>query len=367
MLAKRVGELPPGDGWIFEPKWDGFRALVFRDGDEIFIQSRDEKPLDRYFPELIDPLKAQLPERCVLDGEIVIAARRRARLRGAAAAAASGGVAREEAGRSRCRRRWCSSTCSARAIATFSATRRFAERRAELESMLAGAEPPLHLTPATTRPRHRRRLVSSLRGRGARRRDGEAGSGAVRAEQARHAEGEARARLRLRRRRLSAGTRAARAPRVGSLLLGLYDDAGNLEHVGVCASFTDGETARARVVSRAVSRERARRIIRGAPGPSRRRGVGAASPAGRAESLECGEGSVVGAAASRSSSSRLRTTTCRASLPAHGAVPPLAQRQASRRLHVRPARGRAAAGARRSSTPTSPPWHETKPPLAPSG
>ena len=72
MLAKRVDELPPGDKWIFEPKWDGFRTLIFRDGEEIFIQSRDEKPLDRYFPELIEPLKAQLPERCVLDGEIVI-------------------------------------------------------------------------------------------------------------------------------------------------------------------------------------------------------------------------------------------------------------------------------------------------------
>src|SRR5215468_1302510 len=73
MLAKRVGELPPGDGWIFEPKWDGFRTLIFRDGDELFIQSRDEKPLDRYFPELVEALKAQLPPRCVLDGEIVIA------------------------------------------------------------------------------------------------------------------------------------------------------------------------------------------------------------------------------------------------------------------------------------------------------
>ncbi|HEX7595010.1 MAG TPA: hypothetical protein VF387_01580, partial [Gemmatimonadaceae bacterium] len=73
MLAKRVGELPPGEGWIFEPKWDGFRTLIFRDSDEVFIQSRDEKPLNRYFPELIDTLKAQLPERCVLDGEIVIA------------------------------------------------------------------------------------------------------------------------------------------------------------------------------------------------------------------------------------------------------------------------------------------------------
>src|SRR6202162_507253 len=73
MLAKRVAELPPGEGWILEPKWEGFRTRIFRDGDEIFIQSRDEKPLNRYFPELIDPLKAQLPERCVLDGEIVIA------------------------------------------------------------------------------------------------------------------------------------------------------------------------------------------------------------------------------------------------------------------------------------------------------
>src|SRR5215212_1304392 len=72
MLAKPVGQLPAGEGWIFEPKWDGFRALVFRDGDELFIQSRDAKPLVRYYPELVEPLKAQLPERCVIDGEIVI-------------------------------------------------------------------------------------------------------------------------------------------------------------------------------------------------------------------------------------------------------------------------------------------------------
>ncbi len=72
MLAKAVDALPDGDGWLYEPKWDGFRALVFRDGDEIFTQSRDLKPLDRYFPELADPLRAALPERCVVDGEIVI-------------------------------------------------------------------------------------------------------------------------------------------------------------------------------------------------------------------------------------------------------------------------------------------------------
>src|SRR5215469_16948680 len=72
MLAKRVEELPAGENWVFEPKWDGFRALVFRDGDEISIQSRDEKPLNRYFPDLLEPLQRTLPERCVLDGQIVI-------------------------------------------------------------------------------------------------------------------------------------------------------------------------------------------------------------------------------------------------------------------------------------------------------
>src|SRR4051812_16881419 len=73
MLAKLSTALPEGEGWLFEPKWDGFRALVFRDGGELYVQSRDLKPLNRYFPELLDPLRAQLPKQCVLDGEIVIA------------------------------------------------------------------------------------------------------------------------------------------------------------------------------------------------------------------------------------------------------------------------------------------------------
>src|SRR6478752_2849220 len=73
MLAKRVAALPDGEGWIYEPKWDGFRALVFRDGDEILIQSRDTKSLNRYFPELVEALRAQLPPRCVIDKEVVIA------------------------------------------------------------------------------------------------------------------------------------------------------------------------------------------------------------------------------------------------------------------------------------------------------
>src|SRR5271163_3725738 len=73
MLSKRIAALPPDGDWIFEPKWDGFRTLIFRHGDEVLLQSRDAKPLNRYFPELIDPLRAQLPERCALDGEIVLA------------------------------------------------------------------------------------------------------------------------------------------------------------------------------------------------------------------------------------------------------------------------------------------------------
>src|SRR4029077_17166863 len=72
MLAKASEALPTDDGWLFEPKWDGFRALVFRDGDEIYTQSRDLKPLARSLPEPPEPLRAALPDRCVLDGEVVI-------------------------------------------------------------------------------------------------------------------------------------------------------------------------------------------------------------------------------------------------------------------------------------------------------
>ena len=76
MLAKSATELPAGDGWLFEPKWDGFRAIVFRRGDRFYIQSRDSKPLDRYFPDLEAELRSSLPSRCVVDGEIVIATER---------------------------------------------------------------------------------------------------------------------------------------------------------------------------------------------------------------------------------------------------------------------------------------------------
>ena len=72
MLSHSADALPADEGWQFEPKWDGFRTLVFRDGDEVLLQSRDTRPMNRYFPELIAPLQAALPERCVVDGEVVI-------------------------------------------------------------------------------------------------------------------------------------------------------------------------------------------------------------------------------------------------------------------------------------------------------
>src|SRR5438067_12622335 len=74
MLAKLARELPVGDSMVFEPKWDGFRCIVFRDGDEVELGSRNERPLTRYFPELLEPLRQSLPDKCVVDGEIVIAA-----------------------------------------------------------------------------------------------------------------------------------------------------------------------------------------------------------------------------------------------------------------------------------------------------
>jgi ATP-dependent DNA ligase len=236
MLAKRVGELPPGEGWIFEPKWDGFRTLIFRDGDEIFIQSRDEKPLNRYFPELIDPLKAQLPKRCVLDGEIVIAGKEglefetlQLRLHPAASRV------KMLAGQTPASIVFFDLLCEDdRSLCDTP----FAERRARLESLLANAEPPLHLTPAT---RDRTTAADWFR-----RFEGAGLDGVVAKSEADTYQPNKRVMLKVKHARecdcVVAGFRwhkRGEKSAIGSLLLGLYDDAGNLEHVGVCASFTD--------------------------------------------------------------------------------------------------------------------------------
>lgn len=235
MLATRVAELPPGHGWIFEPKWDGFRTLIFRDGDELFVQSRDEKPLNRYFPELVDALSAQLPSRCVLDGEIVIA---------------MGGALDFEAlqlrlhpAESRVKLLARETPASVVFFDVLCAGDRdlrgapFRERRAALEGMLGHAKPPLHVTPAT-----RDRAVADD---WFRRFEGAGLDGVVAKSDSGIYEPNKRVMLKVKHERecdcVVAGFRwhkDGRDTAIGSLLLGLYDDAGHLEHVGVCASFT---------------------------------------------------------------------------------------------------------------------------------
>lgn len=235
MLANRVSELPAGDQWIFEPKWDGFRALIFRDGDEVFIQSRDEKPLDRYFPELVEALKAQLPSRCVLDGEIVIA---------------HDGSLNFEALQLRLhpassRVKLLSNEIPA-SVVFFDILAEgerdlrgvpFGERRKILEKRLAGITDPLHVTPAT---RDRALAADWFR-----RFEGAGLDGVVAKPEAGAYESNKRVMLKVKHERecdcVVAGFRwhkGGHGTAVGSLLLGLYDDPGKLQHVGVCSSFT---------------------------------------------------------------------------------------------------------------------------------
>src|SRR5262249_8784580 len=148
MLAKKVSELPVGGSWIFEPKWDGFRALMFRDGDEILIQSRDEKPLTRYFPELLEPIKSQLPERCVVDGEIVIATDgglefEALQLRLHPAASRVKLLSQQIPASIVVFDLLCEGDRDLRNVA-------FQDRRRRLEALLSDAAPPIHLTPATS-------------------------------------------------------------------------------------------------------------------------------------------------------------------------------------------------------------------------
>ena len=236
MLAKRVSELPKSGDWIFEPKWDGFRALIFRDGKEVMIQSRDEKPLNRYFPELIDPILKQLPARCVLDGEVVVAQKGaldfdslQLRIHPAAS-----------------RIKLLSEQIPA-SIVFFDLLAEgkkdlreqpFEERRRRLESVLAKAKPPLHLTPATTDFEKASDWFSRFEGAGL--------DGVVAKPAAGAYAPNKRVMLKVKHERdcdcVVAGFRwhkKGERTRIGSLLLGLFNDAGKLQHVGVCASFTD--------------------------------------------------------------------------------------------------------------------------------
>src|SRR5271165_1489017 len=236
MLAKRVGELPAGGTWIFEPKWDGFRALVFRDDGEILIQSRDKKPLNRYFPELLDPLRSALPSRCVLDCEIVIARNgsldfEALQLRLHPAASRVNLLSKQIPASIVCFDLLCEGDRDLRGIP-------FQIRRQELESLLFRAAPPIHLTPSTREP--------SIASDWFRRFEGAGFDGVMAKSASGTYEPNKRVMLKVKHERdcdcVVAGFRWHRKGErtdVGSLLLGLFDDSGALQHVGVCASFTD--------------------------------------------------------------------------------------------------------------------------------
>jgi len=236
MLAKRVEELPVAGTWIFEPKWDGFRALVFRDGDEIEIQSRDEKPLNRYFPDLLEPLRSQLPVRCVLDGEIVIATSNgldfeALQLRLHPAASRVKMLAQQTPASIVFFDLLCEGDRDLR-------SEPFEKRRQELEALLRSAVPPIHVTPATRE--------TSVAEDWFRRFEGAGLDGVVAKPVSGIYESNKRMMLKVKHERdcdcVVAGFRWYRKgdrKSVGSLLLGLFDDSGGLQHVGVCASFSD--------------------------------------------------------------------------------------------------------------------------------
>jgi ATP-dependent DNA ligase len=235
MLAKSSEELPQGDGWLFEPKWDGFRAIVFRDGSEVYLQSRELRPLDRYFPELGEPIARNLPERCVLDGEIVIAAKRgldfEALLLRIHPAASRVKLLAEESP---------ASLVLFDLLALGDRDLRgapLAERRALLEGALASAKPPVHLTPAT----HDRAVAQDWFSRF----EGAGLDGVVAKRLESMYEPGKRAMLKVKHARTAdcvvAGFRWHKngpGTMVGSLLLGLYDQAGTLHHVGICSAFS---------------------------------------------------------------------------------------------------------------------------------
>jgi ATP-dependent DNA ligase len=235
MLAKRVGELPDGDFWIFEPKWDGFRTLIFRDGEEILIQSRDEKSLNRYFPELIETLLAQLPQRCVLDGEIVVANERgldfdALQLRLHPAASRVKLLAKQTPVSIVFFDVLCEGDRDLRADP-------FVERRRQLEALLTSTKPPVHLTPATGDLKIASDWFQRFEGAGL--------DGVMAKPRSIGYESDKRVMLKVKHERdcdcVVAGFRwhkKGEGTAVGSLLLGLFDDSGSLQHVGVCASFT---------------------------------------------------------------------------------------------------------------------------------
>jgi ATP-dependent DNA ligase len=232
MLAKAIDALPDGD-LSFEPKWDGFRCIVFRDGVEVELGSRNERPLTRYFPEMADPIRASFPERCVVDGEIVLA---------------RGGRLDFDALQQRIHPADSRVQMLARTTpASFVAfdllalddadlmALPFRERRAKLEQLAARFRPPIHLTPATT--------DRAIAGDWFHRFEGAGLDGVMAKPRELPYVPDKRVQFKVKHQRTAdcaiAGYRVHKdGEGVGSLLLGLYDDSGELHHVGVASSFT---------------------------------------------------------------------------------------------------------------------------------
>ena len=336
MLAKPVPAIPPGR--FYEPKWDGFRAIVFRDGDEVEIGSRNERPMTRYFPEVADAVRAHLPERCVLDGEIVIAGDGRLdfwalqqRLHPAAS-----------------RVELLAGQTPASFIAfdllalddTDYTGRPFRERRAALERALAGAAPPIHLTPITTDEALAARWFETFEGAGL--------DGLIAKDGETTYQPNKRVMAKVKHVRTAdcvlAGYRVHKSgpDAVGSLLLGLYDDGSSP------APPVGGHVRRAHVGRgrRRVLRGTPARAVRGAAAArlrARRPSVGRAGgdrvrAARRGQPLEPGEEPLVRPAAARAGPrGALRPHGGRA-LPASAAVRALAPGSRPALVRVRPAR-----------------------------
>ena len=243
MLAKSVAAVPTTGQHSFEPKWDGFRCLVFRDGDEVELASRNTKPLTRYFPEVVAAIRSQLPERCVLDGELFVA-----RGSGSGADRLEFEVLQERIHPAASRIKLLAESTPASYVAfdllalgdESYVDRPFRERRAALEAALADlpAEGPCHLTRTTTDPAEAEDWFRQFEGAGL---DGVV----AKPLEASYAPNQ-RTMLKIKHARTAdvvvAGYRLHKnstedEPLLGSLLLGLYDD-GQLQHIGVSASFT---------------------------------------------------------------------------------------------------------------------------------
>ena len=228
MLAKPVKNIPDG-AMSFEPKWDGFRSIIFRDGDEVEIGSRNEKPMTRYFPDLVEAVRANLPQRCAIDGEIVLIGRSGDRL--------DFELLQQRIHPAASRVNLLAEQTPVRFVAfdllalddTDFTGRPFAERRAALQDALSSAAAPIHLTPATTDRDLARRWFDQFEGAGL--------DGLIAKPLDGVYEPDKRTMFKVKHERTAdcvvAGYRVHKSgpDRIGSLLLGLYNDKGELASV----------------------------------------------------------------------------------------------------------------------------------------